>query len=272
MGERTVYIKGRRSEVRRALLDLPRVFAHGDLAEGFRNLIGFALLANIKDAFVTRSGPCGPRPGFGPSAAGYAWEKLAPSTIAQRRVGPRERKGFRKSSADARKERVKRRGFEKQLYRQYVTGFIAQGIGLENARYMARKRAHREVMFRYRDLAKTKVDLLGQRQVEILRDTGVLLNSLSPGQISEDGRTYTKPGGAGGDLQLMQQAAGEVVIGTALEYAAYHHSEEPRSRLPQRRLWPRFIPGEWWNDVAAVAGRAMPDIAIEVARRAGKAS
>ena len=30
--------------------------------------------------------------------------------------------------------------------------------------------------------AKTKVEVLGGRQVEILRDTGVLFNSLSPGR------------------------------------------------------------------------------------------
>ena len=269
----TIYVRGRREDVREALLELPRILTSSSdpLAKGFRNLIGFTLLAKAKDGFAIRSGPAGPKPGFGPEADGYAWEKLSPVTIANRRRGRRRlEKRLREKYREAKRERGARRKLLKKLYRQYVQAYIESGFSIPDARDLAKQRARREAMFRYRDLARTKREILGEREVMILRDTGVLFNSLSPGRISEDGTSYSPPSGPGGDRQLLLEAAGEVVIGTKVEYAGYHHSDQDRSgKLPQRRLWPKRIPWDWWEDVKAVAKRAIPQIVIEIVNRAG---
>ena len=71
----------------------------------------------------------------------------------------------------------------------------------------------------------------GSRQ--ILRDTGRLLNSLSPGL----------PG------NILDSRPGEIIIGTNVSYAQYHQSGTPR--MPARPLWPppRTWPASWWRQI-----------------------
>jgi len=68
---------------------------------------------------------------------------------------------------------------------------------------------------------------------EILRDTGVLLNSLSPG--------VSVPG------QVLEVHPGEVIVGTNVPYAPFIHLGTPR--MPARPLWPspEKWPSEWWS-------------------------
>lgn len=83
----------------------------------------------------------------------------------------------------------------------------------------------------------------GGQKSEILRDTGRLLNSLSPGVSGPSGSTD----------QVFEVRPGEVVVGTNVEYAKYHH--DGTSRLPQRRLWPEpsSWPRAWWDQLAVAA-------------------
>ena len=69
---------------------------------------------------------------------------------------------------------------------------------------------------------------------QILRDTGVLLNSLSPG----------------GPGNLIDAIPGGVSIGTSVPYARYHH--EGTKTIPARRLWPEPYrwPDSWWISIA----------------------
>src|SRR5262249_17840054 len=69
--------------------------------------------------------------------------------------------------------------------------------------------------------AKTKLATLGGRSVEILRDTGLLLKSLSPGVQSAD--------------QILKTTPGAVTVGT--NRMPWHHRGIP-GRLPARRFWP----------------------------------
>ena len=68
---------------------------------------------------------------------------------------------------------------------------------------------------------------------QILRDTGILLNSLSPGA----------PG------NLLDALPGMVSIGTNVKYAAYQH--HGTDTIPARRLWPEphRWPSAWLEDI-----------------------
>lgn len=75
---------------------------------------------------------------------------------------------------------------------------------------------------------------------EILRDTGLLLNSLTPGYPSPD--------------QVFEIGIDSVTVGTTRAGAADHHNGDPARRLPQRRLWPEpeNWPDYWWEDMQDV--------------------
>ncbi len=101
--------------------------------------------------------------------------------------------------------------------------------------------------------------LLSQRQVEILRDTGILLNSLSPGQISggELPSGYSPPSAEGGDQQIFKTIANGVIVGTTVPYAGVHQhgsdKKKKKNNIPARPFLPRVIPDRWaarWNKVA----------------------
>jgi phage gpG-like protein len=82
----------------------------------------------------------------------------------------------------------------------------------------------------------------GKGGAEILRDTGRLLASLTPGQAGNVQRTEP----------------GAVVIGTNVKYAVFHH--HGTAKIPQRRLWPD--PQKWparWR--AALARQARDGLA-----------
>ena len=102
--------------------------------------------------------------------------------------------------------------------------------------------------------AQTLVDKYGHRQVEILRDTGLLLNSLSPGVASSE--------------RVFRVAPGEVIVGTNRKGAKGHHEGIP-GRLPQRRLWPSPSnwPASWWDDVRDQTKQGLLDIAIDTIKR-----
>jgi hypothetical protein len=99
--------------------------------------------------------------------------------------------------------------------------------------------------------ARTLLDKYGNRQVEILRDTGLLLNSLSPGVSSSE--------------QILRTGPGEVVVGTNRKGAAAHHYGVP-GRLPQRRLWPEPSrwPSSWWAELVEQARAGLIDVVVHL--------
>lgn len=102
-----------------------------------------------------------------------------------------------------------------------------------------------------REGATTLLAKYGGRSVEILRDTGLLLNSLSPGVASAD--------------QIFRLAPGTVIIGTNRKGALFHHMGIP-GRLPQRRLWPdpKRWPKSWRLDILEQLRQGMIDIMKEM--------
>src|SRR5207247_1539579 len=112
--------------------------------------------------------------------------------------------------------------------------------------------------------ATTLLAKYGQTSVEILRDTGLLLNSLTP-VIQPDAAGASPPRVS---LQVFQVHSGDVVVGTKREWAYTHHRGVP-GRIPQRRLWPppEKWPQRWWNDLLVQARQGVIDVVLWMFRR-----
>lgn len=200
-----------------------------------------ALLAKIQAAFVIKARG-------GTDEAGIKWAPLKRATVAARRatrdelralgVGGRRVRGLLTPAQDA----EWRRTFARTLGQM-------RGRGMEEAEAMGV--AARVAWAKVKAMgAKTRLELLGGRAVEILRDTGRLLRSLEPG--TED--APRNPAN-----QVLRVRAGEIVVGTKVEYALSHHRGNPAKNLPARPLWPdpANIPDAWWAAVNAAILRGM---------------
>lgn len=71
----------------------------------------------------------------------------------------------------------------------------------------------------------------GEGVAQILRDTGVLMNSLSPG-------------GPGSLIEVLHNG---VSVGTNVPYAHYQHFGT--KTIPARPLWPERIPDSWSDEI-----------------------
>tara|TARA_R110000787_G_scaffold102886_3_gene209098 strand:- start:136 stop:585 length:450 start_codon:yes stop_codon:yes gene_type:complete len=80
--------------------------------------------------------------------------------------------------------------------------------------------------------AKTKLMVFGDRQAEILRDTGVLFNSLSPGRLGGSG-DYAPPAD-----QIFDLVSTGVIVGTNVPYASVHQRGSKKKNIPARPFLP----------------------------------
>lgn len=239
MAENVLYVRSTRAKVREKIA---RAIAAAsgrngdayDAAVAMQTRIGMTALAHIKDAFITKA-----RGGI--DEAGDSWPKLSPKTIAYSRRHPgvppaKQRAAFRPSWMITTKQRER----WWYLYR----------MGLARSKGDKNKAAAYAWATIKREGAKTLLGVYGNTQVEILRDTGLLLNSLSPG---------VNPGSV--ENQIFDVKPGECIIGTNRKHAASHHHGIP-GRLPQRRLWPSpdRWPQSWINDINEQASEGLIDI------------
>ncbi|MEX2176195.1 MAG: hypothetical protein WD872_17670 [Pirellulaceae bacterium] len=118
--------------------------------------------------------------------------------------------------------------------------------------------------------AKTLIDVFGHRTVQILRDTGVLLNSLSPGKLTGTGAhvNYAPPSAEGGEDQVFEAIGNGVIVGTNVPYAASHNYGDPKRGIPKRQFLPAEAPQVWLDRWADVANQAL-SIGIRAALEAG---
>lgn len=202
----------------------------------FLSSIGLAALADIKMAFLLKASG-------GTDDTGDTWPPLSPSTIAGRRVGPKDSAKAREWTKIRNRELKKIKGqFEKQqgeLFDRFLLSLDPK-LALKRAKTIAAHRASEHT-------GLTKLQALGARNVEILRDTGVLLNSISPGVLSDTG-TYAKPGNDGGDQQVFELSAGQIILGTSVKYSSIHQTGT--EHIPQRKIVPEDeadIPDAWWE-------------------------
>ena len=206
------------------------------LGKAVATVVGYTVLHNIVDNFIRKSRR-------GTDDFGEQWPELSPVTVANRKVGP----GDMKDPAIAYRVKAKAH-IKKYYYSRYLLT-----MSKKDAETMAEKVAEQMVS---KDTGKTKLQTLGNRKVDILRDTGRLLNSLQPGQIVELSSTikYKPPKTDLKDDQIFEPVAGAVTIDSNVEYAKEHQEGLPvrnpplarRSFLPQKN---DTLPSIWKQDI-----------------------
>lgn len=248
----TVHYRGKRSSLTNIVRQLGAILSgkRGDpdgIAQGFASTIGFAALSDIKDAFVIKARG-------GTDEMGIKWPPLKPETIANRRVG---RNDSRSSALVQIRERVRKRETRRALRRFRLS--LPEGEAKRRAAIVGGLAATKET-------GRTKTETLGGRSVEILRDTSVLINSLSPGQLVKG--TYTKPQSEGGEEQIFEVEPGEVIVGTNVLYASTH--QHGRGAIPARPFLPTDkypVPNVWWDRWLDVANKALVVSLARLVRR-----
>jgi hypothetical protein len=218
--------------------------------------MGQTALGYIKEAFVVKSRG-------GTDEAGEAWKPLKPETIAYKRRHPLalRKGGF---SAKARLPGAKKRA-------AFSPSF--QLSKAENKRWWE---VYKGALRRYKgdkahaaavawvvlksEGARTLLMVYGGLHVEILRDTGLLLASLTPGAVRPTGRPIPVK------HQVFRLAPGEVIIGANRKGAHGHHHGVPARNLPQRRLWPPVgnWPTRWWQGITEQCRLGLIELAQDI--------
>lgn len=223
---------------------------HG-IAQGFRTRIGYALLSLIAPNFNE----------LGRGIAGADGDKWAPLTREYlaygRRFGPQEEaqlkvhagvKGSKYRHAPGNNKGLLTKE-QLLLWRRTYADRLAWYIMRESdASAKAHAAAVAWIVVKAKG-ARTKLEVFGNRQVQILVDTGYLRGSLQPGTLHENGveADYTKPGTKGGMQQVAEFGVPyAVIVGTNTQYAKYHHTGKGRRK---RRLWPQNFPTDWWDQI-----------------------
>lgn len=236
-----VTFNGTARQVAQIIGRLPLVFSgkapdvHG-VARSLQLRVGVAALSQVRQAFLQKAdGKTG--------SDGIKWPPLKPETIARRRTTRAERKalGLRNTRRPSLTPEQDARW--RAIFRVHLTLGL-RDLPLPEAKARAAAIAWRRLLD---SGAKTKKQLLGNRKVEILRDTGQLFNSLSPGV--ED-----RPSGAPGQIFIVD-VPGTVIVGTNVK--PWHHAGGPR--LPARPFWPSDgkIPAAWWPAIKRAAERGI---------------
>jgi hypothetical protein len=206
------------------------------IANGFYISIGLAALSDIHEAYVikSRGGRC---------AMGYKWEKLAESTIK----GRKKKQGHKARTSALRKVRKKMvEVHTKILERSKFDGYLLT-MSEKQARAKIKKLAEGRVT---RNFGFTSKQVESGQAVEILRDRGILLNSLTPGMMSGSvtNMSYSTPPGEGGGEQVFEFPQGSIFIGTKVKYAGVHQHGSKKRKIPARPFLPvkdKDIPASW---------------------------
>lgn len=254
MIQRTIYVRASLATVTQVVASLPQLARMGGAADAMMVRVGMAALGRIRTAFVDKSRG-------GTDEAGDRWAPLSPKTIAYSRRHRKKPGDPRQSQVFSRAKRLpwvprpKVRATYAPSYaltaKQRDRWWDLYRRGLAMFRGDKGHAARRAWVILKSEGATTLIAEYGGAKVDILRDTGLLLNSLSPGTTVPE--------------QVFRVLPGEVIVGTNRKGAAAHHRGIP-GRLPQRRLWPepRRWPPTWWLDIAETARGGLIDLIIHV--------
>lgn len=252
-----IYTRASRGDIRRLAALLPAVLSGRapdrlGLAHGFRMRLAFAFLEKVKLAFIEKSRG-------GTDEAGISWPKLSKAYLAYgRRFGPGEQAALKRGaglgaanrSAPGGKKGLLTAAQLKRWWQVYARNlaWLAAREPIGEAKGHAAAIAWATLK---REGAKTKLEVFGSRQVEILRDTGILFNSLSPGELVDQGpgASYSAP-----EHQVVAERSGQLLVGTNVPYAAAHHAPKRKGGVV-RRLWPEpgRVPAAWLDYFQRVA-------------------
>lgn len=252
MAENVIHVRTTRAKIRQAIAKAVAVAtgAGGDgreAADQMKVRLGLTLLANIRKAFVVKAAG-------GTDEAGLSWKPLSPKTIAYSRRHP----GVPKS-----KDRAPFRPSWMLTEKQHERWWSLYRTGLARFRGDKGRAAKLAWAVMKGEGAKTLIGTYGNTAVQILRDTGLLLNSLTPG-LSPEGDVPSSPPTV--ENQVFTLGSSDVIVGTNRKHAATHH--EGKGHVPQRRLWaePSQWPQTWWNDISDAGKTGMVDILLHLLR------
>lgn len=238
MPETTIYVRSSAGSVMQAISMIPQeMMSGGPLANAMMTRLGLAVLSRIHESFVDKMEGS-------TDEAGDRWAPLKPETVAYSRRHRRKTGDHSQSQLFSRAKRPRliprprtRVAFAPSYaltsrQRNRWWDLYRQGLAMHRG---DKSRAARRAWFILKgEGATTLIEQYGGAKVDILRDTGLLLRSLTPGaRIPE---------------QVFRVGPGEVVVGTNRKGASAHHRGVP-GRLPQRRLWsePSRWPSSWWS-------------------------
>lgn len=255
----TVQFRGTREDIQRIANLIANILSgrapdEQGVGKSFLLALGFAALSDIKSAYVVKADG-------GTDEMGIRWRPLSREYLAYgRRFGRGEQASLKRAAGLGSGHRLAPGGKKGLLtssqlreWRKIYSSFLMRFMVSEGeAEAKSHAAAIAWTILKKRG-ARTKLEVFGTRKAQILRDTGVLLNSLSPGLLSGAGESasYSPPGGAGGD-QIFDTRPGEVIVGTNVIYAGPHQKTRPF--LPDER---NPIPAVWWMRWVAVANMAL---------------
>ena len=263
---------GTREDLRRLLFSILGSLAgqSGEFApyvSGIKLRIGMVALAAVQEAFIEKSMG-------GTGEDGIKWKPNSPYTIANRALGPGDKKlmaGYGSQNGTDKLGRIKR-GFltpqEDERWRMlYGTrrAWLMAKFGLSEPDASARAAQIAWATLKSEG-AKTKLSVLGSRTVAIGRDSGRLFNSLSPGTSDPEGHAIlTAPPEANAPAdRILREEPGAIVVGSNVEYASEFAEVRP--------LWPDGELPTSWNERIAEAARSGIEEAVEMimAAQAGR--
>lgn len=243
MSDRITLFVGSKEQLKAKLRTIPAILsgrvpdANG-IARNFQLAVGMAALSQIQADFATKA-----RGGTGKD--GVTWPPLSRKTVAGRRPPPHKKRGERPRGLLTESQDKKWRGIFVRMWKWLAKAHYSDQQAKEIACRIAWSKLKAEG-------ARTRINDLGDRKVETLRDWGIMLNSLSPAI-----------GNGGGDVsaqQVFEQEAGLVRVGIKGTKAIHHHGN-PQRGLPARRLWAE---GEqtpaWWQPILRVASQAVQQL------------
>jgi hypothetical protein len=256
-----VYFRGSRQQAREVMYQLVAMLAGRtadthNLARGVFYAVGFSVLSDVKTDFIAKA-----RGGTG--ADGRKWRPLSKEYLAYgRRFGPGEQAALKKQAGLGKAHRYAPGGnlglltaAQLRRWKQIFAAALAR-LRMSSDDSLRELKA-RAAMIAWAQLkregAKTKLEVYGNRQVEIGRDTGILFNSLSPGELSGGAASmvYTKPSVDGGEQQVFQSLSNGIIVGTNVPYAGPFNKLRPF--LPKGEE----MPIAWQENMATTANVAL---------------
>jgi hypothetical protein len=246
-----IAFRGNAEDARRAIKEVigrltGKTPDQGGLARSVFSALGFQALSDVSEAFVTKSKG-------GTDEAGISWPPLSKEYLAYQRrfgagektalkraagLGPQHNRGIGGNRGLLTAQQQKR---WQKLFAKNLT-WLAARYDIGTAKGIAAGMAWNQLKA---EGAKTMLEVFGNRKVDILRDTGVLFNSISPGHF--DGNDYEKPS----ENQVFTTLTDGVIVGTNVPYAGAHDNPQ-RAGYPKREIFPKRIPTVWMQRLADV--------------------
>src|SRR5580692_3562209 len=276
--ERIVYLRTTRPK----LLTVIRQAAASAAGHGFTGTavdalmvrIGLQALKIIRDAFIVKAD-------HGTDEAGLSWPPLKRETVAYSRrhqytggVGQRQQVpvGYKGSTSTTPLPGKRAKSApswmltDAQRKRWWALYLSFGGRKPVGAAYHAKANqggewaAARAWAILKAEGTQTIIGVFGDAPYQILRSSGALLNTLSPGVLPSGAAPPVPPPEV--EDQVFRTRPGEVIVGTNRKWAGTHHRGK-------RRLWaqPDRWPARWWELILAQARLGIIDITLQLVQR-----